>query len=72
MVSLLLSIIAVLNAVFQKAESASSNVKHFTSEFDADDVNNGAQGLVLMMLSLLSDEIITKSSFESIQTLYLL
>ena len=43
----------------------SPNVKHFTNEFDVDDVNNDAQPVASLAVQSSSDEIIITSSCKS-------
>ena len=40
--------VAILHAAFKNGESANPNVKHFTIEFDAEDVNNDSQYVVTL------------------------
>ena len=63
---------AVSNVTFKKDESMSPNVNHFTTAFDTDDVTTDTQCVISLMLQSSTDENIVTSSFESIQTLYLL
>ena len=54
-------IIAVLNTAFKKGESIWPNIKHFTVEFDLDDVNNDAHDMAWLILQSSSDVIIVSS-----------